>query len=165
MSIKETIADSTDPGTLRPDIPPTTAVGTQFMPLDCPQFDFKISLPLHVAPNDAFAIWSLFFPLNQLESIVNHTNDYIKQHQAQGPRTKGARVVQPVTIAELYGYMGIWIYMGLHVENEVRAYWSTSEQMPRHTLVAQIMSKNRWEDIHRLLHLSGPDAHDVFDKV
>jgi hypothetical protein len=136
MLIKETIADSTDPGTLRPDISPTTSVGTQFVPLDCPQFDFKINLPTHVAPNDALAIWSLFFSQEQLEIIVRNTNDYISKNQAQGSRTKGARVVQPITIAELYGYMGIWIYMGIHVENEIRAYWDTSEWMPKHTTIA-----------------------------
>jgi hypothetical protein len=165
MSIKETIADTTDPGTLRPDIPPTTSTGTQFIPLECPQFDFNITLPTHVAPNDALAIWSLFFTQEQLKAIVENTNDYISKEKLYGPRTKGARVVQPITIAELYGYMGIWIYMGLHVENNIQMYWSTSESMPRHTIVAQTMGKNRWEDIHRFLQLSRLDARDAFQKV
>jgi hypothetical protein len=165
MPLKETIADSTDPGTLRPNIPPTTTTGTQFVPLECPPFDFKIKLPRRVAPKDAFGIWSLFFTQEQLGTIVQNTNDYISENQARCPRTKGARVVQLITLAELYGYLGILIYMSIHIENQTRMYWNTSDKMPKHTVVVETMAKNRWEDIHRFLHLSRLGAKDVFDKV
>ena len=44
MSIKGTRLDPTDTGTLRPDIAPLQNLGTQFQPLNCPQFDLQVIL-------------------------------------------------------------------------------------------------------------------------
>ena len=75
MSPPQTVGDPTDPkGTLRPNLPPEPKTGPEFKPLHCPPFPHQINLPVNVARNDAFAIWSLFFSTDQLDIIVQNTN-------------------------------------------------------------------------------------------
>ena len=68
-SKREVVADTTDPGTLRPNIAPEPTTGDQFEPLECPPFSPKINLLATIDPNDAFAIWNLFMPPEQLQII------------------------------------------------------------------------------------------------
>lgn len=162
----ETVPDSTDPGTLRPDIDPEIGVGTGFKPLECPYFDKKINLPDHIAPDNAFGIWSLFFTQEQLEHIVESTNAYIPKPTKPPKRSRThTKAWNPLTIEELYAFLGIWIYMGLHVENTIADYWATAEHMPRHIAVHKAMGRTRWQDINARIHISMLSTNDVFDMV
>ena len=75
MSPKDTVADSTDPGTLRPNIEPEKDVGDHFEPLFCPEFEPRINLPENVPQNDVFGIWSLFFYLG-IDRIDRALDEY-----------------------------------------------------------------------------------------
>ena len=70
MSIKGTRPDPMDTGTLRPDLPPLEKLGTQFEPLKCPQFDHKINLPPTITPSNTLGIFTLFFLLPIVQTIV-----------------------------------------------------------------------------------------------
>lgn len=120
--LKETIADPTDPGTLRPDLPPATKIGTKFEPMDHPSFAPKIDLPSYVLPGDAFALWSQFFSREQLQIIVDNTNAYEPCPNPKRPRNNGGRVWKDLEIGELYTYLAIWIYMGIHIECQIPDY-------------------------------------------
>src|ERR1700738_426945 len=74
MSPKDTIPDSTDPGTLRPDIEPESTTGDHFEPLVCPEFDHQTNLPPRLKTDDVFGIWSLFFTRQLIDLIVLYTN-------------------------------------------------------------------------------------------
>jgi hypothetical protein len=74
MSVSRVRPDPTDTGTLRPNLEPLEKKGTQFQPLKCPQFDQKINLPDHVTPSDALGIFTLFFLVPIVETIVQNTN-------------------------------------------------------------------------------------------
>ncbi len=53
----DVVTDSTDPGTLRPDIEPEEATkATEFEPSFCPEFDPKINLPIGLDSSDVFGI-------------------------------------------------------------------------------------------------------------
>ena len=126
MASNSVVSDSTDPATMRPDLPAATATGTQFIPMILPDFCPKISLPSHVKPDNAWALFELFLPRDQLAVIVRHTNDHV-DHLDQyelDENTSKTRLYQwtPLTIKEAYVYFGIRIYMGIHIENRIRFY-------------------------------------------
>jgi hypothetical protein len=69
------VGDTTDlNGTLWPNLPPEPTTGTQFRALNCPKFDLVINLPASVDRSSLYAIWSLFFMSQILETIVGNTN-------------------------------------------------------------------------------------------
>lgn len=163
--IKEVVADSTDSGTLRPDLPPEPATGNHFEPLFSPKFDAKISLPPGVDRNDAFAIWSLFMTPEQLAIIVTNTN---KKGRARVPVASlskqqtavpgvFARVWVDITLDELYVYLGILFYMGCHPENDIPLYWNSQRGNAAHIDVWAAMPENRWKDINRSFSICDPD--------
>jgi len=66
--------DPTDTGTLRPNAKPLQTRGTQFSPMECPNFDFEIRLPIATNPQDAFDLFSLYYTPEIIESIAKYTN-------------------------------------------------------------------------------------------
>jgi hypothetical protein len=74
--LKQVTADSTNPATLRPDIPPETVTGSRFQLMKCPDFLPQINLPPHILPINAWGIFQLFFTKEQVQIIVDHTNDH-----------------------------------------------------------------------------------------
>jgi hypothetical protein len=116
-----TVSNTTDPnGTLQPNLLPGPITGTQFGALKCPKFDPVISLPASVDRSSPYAIWSLFFTSQILETIVRNTN---KQGQSW-PDSQGvhARVWRTLDLPKFYAWLAILFYIGLHLENETRDY-------------------------------------------
>jgi hypothetical protein len=72
-------------------------------------------------------------------------------------------------ISELYAYLAILFYMGLHIENDTRLYWSRKEGDPIHIAVHRAMGENRWHAIHRAFSISDPTIPNqkttVFQRV
>ena len=75
----DVVADPTDQGTDRPNLPFLESFGTSFYPTPVPPKNKVIKLP--VSSTDAFATFSLFFPPEQLQIIANHTNFYALKKQ------------------------------------------------------------------------------------
>lgn len=55
------VPDSTDSGTLRPNFELIAEAGNAFTPLICPEFTYRINLPLYVKLNDSLGIFIFFF--------------------------------------------------------------------------------------------------------
>ena len=71
-----------------------------------------------------------------------------------------------ITPEEVYGYIGIRIYMGLHPEPNQEDYWSTKPNMPSHNELQEVISRERYEAIHRRIRISeGEDFDTVFERV
>ena len=166
MATTGAIADPTDPGTLRPDLPPEPVIGTHFDLREYPQFHHKINLPLGVDNTNAFSIWSLFFTQEQLLNIANNTNSNA-QIRASAERQKHPPDGLPfaryhhwfdTSVEELYLFLAILIYMGLHPEFDIENYWSCKDLMPDHSKVTSFMSCNRWQDIWANFHISPPTS-------
>jgi hypothetical protein len=128
-AVKNVIADSTDPATTRPDLPPEERVGTGFIPMDLPYFSPSISLPPGITPIDAWGLFLMFFSKEQIRIICENVNQYMElKIQAQiddpelGPHAR-IRLWRPITVPEAYGYLGIRIYIGIHRENQAKDYW------------------------------------------
>ena len=173
--MQNVVADSTDPATTRPNLEPVTQTGSGFKPMDLPPFSSRTTLPPNIKPIDAWELFLLFFPADQMRIICDHTNarktrEFEDQSNA-GDIPAYARILawRPMTVAEAYGYLGIRIYMGIHDENKARDYWKPgSLSWPDHPITA-IMSRNRYEAIHTGFRLCTADPEHtlraVFDRV
>jgi hypothetical protein len=73
-AIQQVVVDSTDPTTTRPNIPPVEKTGSGFIPIDLPPFSSTINLPPHIKPIDAWGLFLLFFPIEQIQVICDNTN-------------------------------------------------------------------------------------------
>ena len=137
----QVVGDPTDPaGTLRPNLPPEPETGDNYHPMPAPEFDHKISLP--VDSMDALAIFDLFYSPEQLALIVASTNKHgLAQFQSRNKASDWTNI----RIEELYAYLGILIYMALHIENRTRDSWSMSRKRPSHLLVRTAMSRERFQ--------------------
>jgi hypothetical protein len=151
----EVIDDSTDPGgTLRPNLQPEPTVGTHFDPLPCLEFEHRIHLPASVDPHSPIAIFDLFFTPEQMRILVENTNKSGPFHE-MGPRNAQSLEWKDTFVEELYAYLGILIYMGLHPENDIDQYWCIdTENQPSHAPVRTAMARNRWKQISRAFHIS-----------
>ena len=77
MPLSGAVSDSTDPATLRSNLPLIETPGSQFIPLELPFFENKINLPPHVKSNNVWGIFELFFSKEQVEYIVKYTNEHV----------------------------------------------------------------------------------------
>ena len=168
MDTIEAIADPTDPGTLRPNHPPQPIIGDHYDLRDYPIFEPRINLPPGVAidstnsNSNAFNIWSLFFSTECLQNIVINTNSYAnsKLHNQSNSRPFArSQSWFDTSLQELYTFLAILIYMGLHPEFDIESYWSLKELMPDHSKVTGHMSCNRWQAIWSNFHISPPSQN------
>jgi hypothetical protein len=161
----EVVDDSTDPGgTLRPNLLPEPTVGTHFTPLSCPEFDYYINLPASVDRHSPIAIFDLFFTPEQMRILVENTNKSGPFHQ-MGPRNCHTLEWRDTSVEELYAYLGILIYMGLHPENDIDQYWCIDvDNQPSHMPVRRSMARDRWKQISRAFHIA-EKGKSAFTKV
>jgi len=157
--------DPTDEGTLRPKAKPICYAGDHFQPLECPQFDHHVNLPPHVHPDDAFGIFKLFFSQSIMEQLVQHTNAYVRTPKDPSkPRSRAYNWTDNTTVEELYIYLGIQIYMGIHIETRVCDYWNTSPFTPFHP-ITKYMSLERYQELHIRFRAANPEATQIWDRA
>lgn len=160
------VSDPTDPATTRLDIPPTTATGAQFQGMNLLDFRPKTNFSPQVSPSNAWGIFRLFFPTEIICQIANSTNAKVWDHVVED-LSPDARLYawRDITPEEVYGYLGIRIYMGMHAEPKQRDYWSRGPNKPIHR-VSDIMSLKRFEAIHRRFTISEDTEFEaVFERV
>src|SRR2546421_2719091 len=124
-------------------------------------------------PEDLF---SLFFTDLVLDRIVRCTNLNAERVRADpvAARAKNIRFHdslnqrpwKPVTSSEVRAYLGILIYMGIYTTPDINDYWNTSEEdRPIHRPVRKTMSRNRWKQIDRYLHIWDPALDKLFERA
>jgi Transposase IS4 len=151
----QVIGDSTNPArTLRPNLPPEPETGDNYNPMPHPNFDFEIRLLKDVNRKDPVAIFDLFYSPEQLAILVASTNKFGRNQSQIGPRCKRALEWTDITIGELYAYLGILIYMSLHIENRTSDYWAIDPKRPSHLPVRNAMSRERFQQISLAFHIA-----------
>jgi len=87
--------------------------------------------------------------------IAENTNLYAAANNAPTIRTPtNSRYWWPTSKDEIRVLFGVLIYMGIHREPNYKIYWETSKtHRPNHT-VSKHISLNRYENLHRYLHIS-----------
>jgi hypothetical protein len=70
------INDPTDRETKRLNAKPIITAAHKFFPIHLPDFDFEITLPDDVSPDDPISLFTIYYTSEIVEKIVQYTNDY-----------------------------------------------------------------------------------------
>ena len=76
---EDTIFDSTDKGTLRPNAKPLRAKGDVFKPMKLPNFAWEITLPENTSPDDPTTLFTMYYTPEIINTIVKKTNNYLRE--------------------------------------------------------------------------------------
>ena len=161
---EDTVFDSTDKGTLRPNAKPLRKKGDVFTPMQLPNWGWEITLPENVSPDDPITLFIMYYTPEIIELIVEKTNEYRREPQDDSCHRARAREWYPTCCGEIYIYFAIRIYMTLHVENEISDYWTTKDFAPRHPITSYI-SRDRFQELHMRVRFHGKEAEGPYTKV
>ncbi|KFA69483.1 hypothetical protein S40285_09461 [Stachybotrys chlorohalonatus IBT 40285] len=146
--------------TYRPNYPPEPAYGTTFELLEMPDREPQF-LPL---PPTALELLQTFIP----EGLVAHWVDYMNK----AAEVARIRNWHPVSLAEIYLWLAMLIYMGMHRESAFRGYWqaSTAEGFEPIHPITKLMPSRRFEQLRvrlRICALAYTDDHNhnAFDCI
>lgn len=107
------------------------------------------NLPQNVSPQSPYDVFSLFFDEETLQVLVNHTNEFAELYPGNGSIKPSARAWFPTTTKELRAYIGAYIWMGLHPESTIEAFWNTLETSTIHPALTKATALKRWQQIDR----------------
>ena len=83
-----------------------------------------------------------FFTKAIIRLVVIATNSYAARQRSHSDLLY-TRTWKDTTIGEIYRYIGVWLYMGMHQEAVRAIFWSPTHQLSRY------LSHDRFEQIHR----------------
>jgi hypothetical protein len=127
---EDTVFDSTDKGTLRPNKDLLGKTGDTFKPMKLPDWDYQITLPKHVSLDDLISLFNIYYTLEIIDLIVQKTNEHLREPEDDSLPYSRANVWYPTYIREIYIYFAIRIYIILYIENEISDYWRTLKNGP-----------------------------------
>lgn len=156
--------DPTDPATKRPNSPPLKSAGSEFIPMDIPEFGYEIHLPEDVSCDDPISIFDLYYSPEIMAQIVQYTNDVEREPEVPGKPGCRAAKWYPTCQSELYTYLGIRVYMTTHIENEISDYWNTSNNSPFHH-ISKHMARDRFQELHMRFRCHGTEAIGPYEKA
>ena len=124
-------------------------------------------LDSNLSPSQLF---SRYFTTDVWELIVCETNKHANANFSNAPH---ARPWEDVTILEMQAFVGLLIIMGILHLPRLEMYWQVMHPLLATTGVSSIMSRIRFEQIYRILHLAdsnlqippGQPGHDKLFKV
>jgi hypothetical protein len=73
---EDTVFDSTDKGTLRPNEDPIRKQGGTFKPIQLPNWGWEITLPENASPDDPITLFTMYYTPEIIDLIVEKTNKY-----------------------------------------------------------------------------------------
>jgi len=111
-------------------------------------------------PENELAFFQLFFTDELLSEIVAETNRYATE------KLRGRQLAQQsiwrkwtdVTLEEMKAYFGLILNMGLNAKADVKHYFS-SQWIDYQPFFGDVFSRNRFLQIHWMLHVSPPVAN------
>ena len=144
---EDTVFDSTDKGTLRPNAAPLHEKGDTFKPMQLPNFSWEITLPKNASPDDPITLFTMYYIPEIIDMIVERTNEYAREPADNSLPYTRANQWYSTCRGELYVFFAIRIYMTLYIMNEISDYWDTSKITPDHPIVTYI-SRNRFQELY-----------------
>lgn len=119
------------------------------------------SLPQNPTP---FDYMRLYFSDDLVDAIVAETNRYADQYIALNPIPPHSPVRNwvPTNHDELVAFLGLCLLMGLVYKPRMAMYWS-GDEIYRTPVFAQVMTRDRFLLILRLLHCNDNKATDITD--
>jgi hypothetical protein len=149
--------------------PAETDRGTKFEPFHIEKRNFRIN----TLPSTPLQLFQLFLPTSLVEKWVRYTKIWITWLKDNGvinswmhPMTEksAVRKWEGTSVAEVYTWLAILIYMGVHKERTIRSHWSPPNpgtQRPEHSFI-KFMPYWKFQLIHRHLR---PFDHNKIDET
>ena len=103
----------------------------------------KFASKPRIYPQTELEAFRLFITHEIIDILVQNTNSYAENARQQMPEFRDARRWIPTTTTQIWVYIGILFYMGLHHEPLRDHYWSNTHRLGRW------MGKNRFGQLHR----------------
>lgn len=124
-SIRFAQNDPTDPGgTFRPNLPPATTRGEEFKPLRMERREPVVK----DLPDSPLGIFQAFLPVFVVEEWAESTNAHVQTLiTSENATPDRLRHWMPLTVAEVYTFVGIVICMQNATEKSMTDYWRTYE--------------------------------------
>ncbi|KAF7548562.1 hypothetical protein G7046_g8632 [Stylonectria norvegica] len=141
--------------TCRPDFDPVTRKGEEFIPFNIQQRDPVICR----LPNSPLLLFQHFVPIFLVKRWVSYTNEHVAMllQQPLGPEAR-LRSWVPVSVGEVYIWLAILIYVGIHTEIRIIDHWKTAQintQLPAHPII-KYMTYNRFHQLFRHIRIFDP---------
>jgi hypothetical protein len=76
---EDTVFNSTNKGTLRPNTKLLRKKGDAFKPMELPGFSYEITLLEYTSPNDPITLFTLYYMPEIIDLIVEKMNDYMRE--------------------------------------------------------------------------------------
>ncbi|EEU34869.1 uncharacterized protein NECHADRAFT_98099 [Fusarium vanettenii 77-13-4] len=133
--------------TRRPAFPPVEDRGFDFQPFQVPRRELVVKQ----LPQNPLSLFQHFIPISLVNSWVKYTNDRVNSLLQSGvidsqeheiTEKSRLRAWKPTTAAEIYIWLGILIYIGVHGEIS----------RPEHSII-KFMTYDRFQLLHRHLRL------------
>jgi hypothetical protein len=150
-----------DQATYRPTEPPIANSGEAFQPFKVPDREPVIrDLPL-----SPLQLLLHFLPHDLVDRWVEITNEAPTPGPA-GPASRRSRQLdwKPTRRSEVYVWLGILIYLGIHRESRLKDHWKTPaagseipSQLPTHPII-KFMTFDRFELLLRRIRIFDPTA-------
>ena len=161
---EDTVFDSTDKGTLRPNEDPIYKQGDTFKPMQLPNWGQEITLPENASPDDPITLFIIYYTPEIIDLIVTKTNEYRREPQDDSCPRARAKEWYLTCAGEIYLYLAIRIYMTLYIYNEIADYWNTKDFTPDHP-IASYMSRDRFQELYIYMRIYGEDVEGPYAKV
>ncbi|KJZ69067.1 hypothetical protein HIM_11536 [Hirsutella minnesotensis 3608] len=143
--------------TVRPQFDPEPKRGPEFTPFPVPEREPQVQQ----LPPTPLLLFQLFLPISLVEKWVGYTNSG-PQPGPEGPKKRRSRenLWTETSLGEVFLWVALLIYMGLHRESRVQDHWKTStvnSMVPIHPIL-QYMSFDRFFLLQRHLRISDPTS-------
>ncbi|KAG5886203.1 hypothetical protein JTB14_012570 [Gonioctena quinquepunctata] len=122
----------------------------------------QVDLAKNLTPVAAF---DLFFSPELIALIVEETNRYAAYIISTTNVTRKSRLNQwyPTNEQEIRKFVGFYIWMGLNCRPAIASYWSTDVLYKNQ--VSQVLSRNRFEMLLRMIHFSDRENETNNDRL
>jgi hypothetical protein len=109
--------------------------------------------PTFSTKSHPFDYFTLFFTPQLFSTITKHTNQYVAIQRRENVQER-QREWDPLIPEELYVFLGVIIYIGIHLEPSISMYWNIDfNKGPLHP-VSNHITLRRFEQIKRYYYIS-----------
>jgi len=105
-------------------------------------------------------LFNRFFTPEVWDLLVSETNRYAEANLPSHSSKPSARTWENVTAEEMKAFIGLLILMGILRLPRLDMYWQTSNVYIATYGISKVMSRVRFEQIYRFLHLANNDDQD-----
>ena len=124
-----------------------------FKAMDLNHITSSSQIPNTINSSSPEALFALFFTESIIDRIIQCTNSNAENIRTDPASSRAQNIPfhdsynqapwKPVTPSEILAYLGIVIYMGIHIEIHVHDYWNAKKRGPKHDDVRETMSQTR----------------------